>query len=122
MSLLQRVTRRVQLGWNRSYSVKAAVATLEEKRAKALKGGGEKRIEKQHKTVRDVHVLLGANNRLLLSFQGKLTARERINLLLDKGSFREYDMFVEHACTDFDMSRPENKVNLLDYLATYGYI
>lgn len=38
-----------------------------------------------------------------LTFQGKLTARERINLLLDKGSFIEYDMFLEHECRDFGM-------------------
>lgn len=44
------------------------------------------------------------------SKQGKLTARERVNVLLDKGSFREYDMFVEHACTDFGMEKEENKV------------
>ena len=41
--------------------------------------------------------------------QGKLTARERIDLLFDKGSFREYDAFVEHQCVDFGMDR--NKVN-----------
>lgn len=46
--------------------------------------------------------------------QGKLTARERVNVLLDKGSFREYDMFVEHACTDFGMGKPENKVRCMD--------
>ena len=37
--------------------------------------------------------------------QGKLTARERLELLLDKGSFREYDQFVEHSCTDFGMEK-----------------
>ena len=42
--------------------------------------------------------------------QGKLTARERVDLLLDPGSFREYDMFVEHTCTDFKMDDPKNKV------------
>ncbi len=47
-------------------------------------GGGEKRISAQHG-------------------RGKLTARERISLLLDEGSFEEYDMFVEHRCTDFGM-------------------
>jgi propionyl-CoA carboxylase beta chain len=47
-------------------------------------GGGHSRLEKQHKG-------------------GKLTARERIDLLVDKGSFREYDLFVEHNCTDFGM-------------------
>ncbi|MBB3711814.1 propionyl-CoA carboxylase beta chain [Limimaricola variabilis] len=62
---------------------------LEERRASARMGGGEKRIAAQHA-------------------KGKLTARERIELLLDEGSFEEYDMFVAHRCTDFDMeeSRP----------------
>jgi len=50
----------------------------------ALLGGGQKRIDTQHK-------------------KGKLTARERILLLLDEGSFVEYDMFSEHRCTDFGM-------------------
>ena len=45
------------------------------------------------------------------SLQGKLTARERVEVLLDRGSFREYDMFVEHACTDFGMEKTENKVS-----------
>jgi acetyl-CoA carboxylase carboxyltransferase component len=40
--------------------------------------------------------------------QGKLSARERVDLLVDPGSFREYDMFVEHTCTDFGMDK--NKV------------
>ncbi|MGY8994538.1 MAG: acyl-CoA carboxylase subunit beta, partial [Rhodospirillales bacterium] len=48
-------------------------------------GGGEQRIAAQHK-------------------KGKLTARERIDALLDEGSFEEWDMFVEHRCTDFDMA------------------
>lgn len=43
--------------------------------------------------------------------QGKLSARERIDLLVDPGSFREYDMFVEHTCTDFGMDK--NKVYIL---------
>lgn len=60
---------------------------LENRRAEARLGGGEKRIEAQHA-------------------RGKLTARERIDLLLDEGSFEEFDMFVEHRCTDFGM---ENK-------------
>lgn len=50
----------------------------------ALKGGGDKRIESQHK-------------------KGKLTARERIQILLDDGSFEELGMLVEHRCRDFDM-------------------
>ncbi|MFZ5608419.1 MAG: acyl-CoA carboxylase subunit beta [Pseudomonadota bacterium] len=58
---------------------------LEEKRAGARLGGGAKRIAAQHA-------------------KGKLTARERIALLLDTGSFEEYDMFVEHNCTDFGMA------------------
>jgi propionyl-CoA carboxylase beta chain len=62
------------------------VEQLEEKRSEARLGGGEKRIEAQHA-------------------RGKLTARERIDLLLDEGSFEEYDMFVEHRCTDFGMEK-----------------
>ena len=58
---------------------------LEEKRARARLGGGLKRVEAQHA-------------------KGKLTARERIELLLDPGSFEEWDMFVEHRCTDFGMN------------------
>ena len=57
---------------------------LEAKRAQARLGGGEKRIEAQHR-------------------RGKLTARERLEVLLDEGSFEEYDMFVEHRCADFGM-------------------
>ncbi|TVR09097.1 MAG: acyl-CoA carboxylase subunit beta [Salinarimonadaceae bacterium] len=57
---------------------------LEERRAQARAGGGEKRVAAQHK-------------------RGKLTARERIELLLDDKSFEEFDMFVEHQCSDFGM-------------------
>jgi propionyl-CoA carboxylase beta subunit len=64
--------------------MKDILSQLETKRAAARLGGGEKRIAAQHK-------------------RGKLTARERINLLLDEGSFEEFDMFVEHRCTDFGM-------------------
>ena len=60
------------------------VDMLEAKRARARLGGGEKRIEAQHR-------------------RGKLTARERLEVLLDEGSFEEYDMFVEHRCADFGM-------------------
>lgn len=42
--------------------------------------------------------------------QGKLTARERVELLLDQDSFVEYDMFVEHRCSDFGMEADHNKV------------
>lgn len=47
--------------------------------------------------------------------QGKLSARERIELLVDTGSFREYDMFVEHTCTDFGMDK--NKVTITNFAA-----
>ncbi len=57
---------------------------LQEKRAQALAGGGQERIEKQHA-------------------KGKLTARERLDLLLDPGSFTELDMFVRHRLKDFGM-------------------
>ena len=57
---------------------------LEKKRALARLGGGQKRIDAQHA-------------------KGKLTARERIELLMDDGTFEEWDMFVEHRCTDFGM-------------------
>jgi len=59
---------------------------LEEKRAAARLGGGQKRIDSQHS-------------------KGKLTARERIELLLDNDSFEEWDMFVEHRCHDFGMEK-----------------
>ncbi len=55
-------------------------------RRTARLGGGLKRIEKQHE-------------------KGKLTARERIGILLDDGSFEEFDMFKEHQCTDFGMEK-----------------
>ena len=61
---------------------------LEALRAEARLGGGQARIDKQHA-------------------KGVMTARERIDLLLDKGSFEEFDMFKTHRCTDFGM---ENKV------------
>src|SRR5574340_182686 len=62
---------------------------LEAMRAKARLGGGAKRIDAQHA-------------------KGKLTARERIELLFDEGTFEEWDMFVEHRCADFGMA--EHKV------------
>ena len=48
-------------------------------------GGGQKRIDAQHK-------------------KGKLTARERLNILFDEGSFVENDVFVSHRCTNFDIT------------------
>ena len=65
------------------------IEKLLEKSAKIELGGGESRIEKHHKS-------------------GKLTARERINLLMDDGSFVEIDKFVEHRATSFDMASVES--------------
>ena len=61
------------------------IQVLEAKRAAARQGGGSARIEAQHA-------------------KGRLTARERIEVLLDPGSFTEWDMFVEHRCPDFGMA------------------
>ncbi len=60
------------------------IAGLVERRAKARLGGGEKKIEARHA-------------------KGKLTARERLAKLLDEGSFEEFDMFMQHRCTNFGM-------------------
>jgi propionyl-CoA carboxylase beta chain len=68
------------------FPMKEVVAELERRRSEARLGGGVKRIEAQHK-------------------RGKLTARERLQLLLDDGSFEEFDMFVEHRCIDFGMEQ-----------------
>ena len=62
----------------------SVLAELEARRADARLGGGKRRIEAQHA-------------------KGKLTARERLKVLLDEDSFEEYDMFVQHRCTDFGM-------------------
>lgn len=66
--------------------IKDKLKHLEELEKQALLGGGEARIKAQHD-------------------KGRLTARERIDLLLDKGTFRETDMFMTHRCTDFDMDK-----------------
>jgi acetyl-CoA carboxylase carboxyltransferase component len=58
---------------------------LQEKNAAAEAGGGEARIKRQHS-------------------EGKMTARERINFLLDEGTFEEFDKLKTHRCTDFDMA------------------
>lgn len=67
-------------------SMQDKINELINKREEAFLGGGLNKIEKQHQ-------------------QGKLTARERIELLLDEGSFEEYDMFVTHRCTNFGMDK-----------------
>ncbi|HLN37368.1 MAG TPA: carboxyl transferase domain-containing protein, partial [Xanthobacteraceae bacterium] len=59
---------------------------LEERRESARAGGGQTRIDAQHK-------------------RGKLTARERVELLMDRDSFQELDMFVEHRSNDFGMEK-----------------
>ncbi len=65
--------------------MKEMLGLLAERRAAARLGGGQRRIDAQHG-------------------RGKLTARERLELLLDHGSFEEFDMFVQHGCTDFGMA------------------
>ena len=77
------------------------IEQLERKRAQARLGGGEKRIDAQHA-------------------KGKLTARERIELLLDEGSFEEWDMFVEHRSHDFGMD--EQKIPGDGVVTGYGTI
>jgi len=62
------------------------IAYLREQKKQALLGGGVKRIEAQHK-------------------KGKLTARERIDVLFDEGTFQEIDMLVQHQCHDFGMDK-----------------
>ena len=61
---------------------------LEERRNEARLGGGQARIDAQHS-------------------KGKLTARERIEVLLDSGSFEEYDMYKTHRCVDFGMAEKQ---------------
>ncbi|PIK45018.1 putative propionyl-CoA carboxylase beta chain, mitochondrial [Apostichopus japonicus] len=63
---------------------------IDSKRTRALEGGGKRRTDAQHA-------------------RGKLTARERINLLVDPGSFVEFDMFAEHRCSDFGMDSDEKR-------------
>jgi len=63
-----------------------AILKLEERKARATLGGGQKRIDKQHS-------------------KGKLSARERVELLLDEGSFEEFDLLKEHRCKNFGMEK-----------------
>jgi propionyl-CoA carboxylase beta chain len=65
--------------------MKEIISELERRRAAAALGGGQTRIDAQHE-------------------RGKLTARERLTILLDPNSFEEWDVFVEHRCTDFGMA------------------
>jgi propionyl-CoA carboxylase beta chain len=77
------------------------IEQLENKRAAARLGGGTKRIDAQHT-------------------KGKLTARERLELLLDEGTFEEWDMFVEHRCAEFGMA--DNKIPGDGVVTGYGMI
>lgn len=77
------------------------VERLADKRAAALAGGGQRRIDAQHA-------------------KGKLTARERLSVLFDKDTFREWDMFVEHDCNDFGMQ--DNRVPGDGVVIGYGQI
>jgi len=77
------------------------IRELERRREGARMGGGQRRIEAQHA-------------------KGKLTARERIELLLDERSFEEWDMFVEHDCADFGMA--DNKVPGDGVVTGYGTV
>ncbi len=82
-------------------SIQEKIQELLDLREKAKLGGGEKRIHAQHR-------------------KGKLTARERIDLLLDDGSFEEFDMFVSHRCIDFGL---EDESYMSDGVVTgYGTI
>ncbi len=74
---------------------------LEAKREQARMGGGARRVEAQHR-------------------KGKLTARERLELLLDEGTFEEWDMFVEHRCVDFGMQ--DQKIPGDGVVTGYGMI
>ena len=69
-------------------STQARIEKMIKKSEKIMAAGGEKRVAKQHES-------------------GKLTARERIALLLDEGSFVELDRFVQHRCTNFGMEKKE---------------
>src|SRR6201987_2362661 len=77
------------------------IAELEQLRTTARLGGGEKRIAAQHQ-------------------KGKLTARERLELLLDPGSFNELDMFVTHRTSDFGLN--EQKIPGDGVVTGYGQI
>jgi propionyl-CoA carboxylase beta chain len=82
-------------------AMKEIIRQLEEKRAAARLGGGQKRIDAQHA-------------------KGKLSARERIELLLDPKSFEEWDMFVEHRCNDFGMA--QNRIPGDGVVTGYGTV
>jgi len=83
--VIPRVTNQARFSSSLAWSTETPKVTfrrrLEAEKAASLLGGGEARVEKQHA-------------------KGKLTARERVDLLLDPGSFREYDQFKTHRCNE----------------------
>jgi len=81
--------------------MKQVLLELERRRGEARLGGGQRRIDAQHG-------------------KGKLTARERLEVLLDEGSFEEWDMFVEHRCIDFGME--QQKVPSDGVVTGYGTV
>src|SRR5687767_4658147 len=84
-----------------SAQASAALAELEKRKRASELGGGEERIEKQHAS-------------------GKLTARERINLLFDPGSFQELDQLVVHRSRDFGMHR--QRISGDGFVTGYGTV
>ena len=69
--------------------VQNKITTLRERKTASRQGGGQERVEAHHT-------------------RGRLTARERIDLLLDKGSFREVDAFIVHRTSDFGLGDPKS--------------
>src|SRR5438067_12928024 len=83
------LTARSRHGRRQAHGREALATTIEElekRRELARLGGGEKRVAAQHA-------------------KGRLTARERLSVLLDAGSFEDYDMLVEHNCAEFGMEK-----------------
>ncbi|CBY24437.1 unnamed protein product [Oikopleura dioica] len=103
MRSLRLLAPRVASLAGRRYAAASVAERIEEKRAQSLVGGGERRIAAQHK-------------------KGRLTARERIDVLLDENSFVEYDRFVEQRCSDFGMDDPKNKISGDSVVTGRGYI
>ena len=87
----------------RASSAGSVAERIDAKRSQAFLGGGQHRINAQHK-------------------KGKLTARERIDVLVDEGSFVEYDQFVEQRCSDFGMDSDANKFPGDSVVTGRGYI
>lgn len=86
VSVVKCTPTRVSRRWCSIANTLRVTKEIQEKRKAALLGGGRARIEKQHE-------------------KGKLSARERLSVLLDPDTFVEYDMFMEHTCSDFGMEK-----------------